>query len=165
MGSHVVNMLARSGVKRIRIVDFDRVSLSSLNRHSCAVRSDVGASKVECLKNYIGKILPHIQIETVEAYVTVENAAELLVQGIDYVVDCIDNLDAKAEVVSLCRERNIKMICSGGAGMKSDPTKLQIRDISDCKYDNLIMRLKRELTKKGIKNGVKVAFSYQPADK
>lgn len=55
------------------------------------------------------------------------------------------------------------MICSGGAGMKSDPTKLQIRDISDCKYDNLIMRLKRELTKKGIKNGVKVAFSYQQA--
>lgn len=79
MGSHVVNMLARSGVKRIRIVDFDRVSLSSLNRHSCAVRSDVGVSKVDCLKNYIGKILPHIQIETVEAYVTVENAAELLV--------------------------------------------------------------------------------------
>jgi tRNA threonylcarbamoyladenosine dehydratase len=57
------------------------------------------------------------------------------------------------------------MISSGGAGMKSDPTRLQIRDISECKYDNLIVRLKRELTKKGIKNGVKVAFSYQPAEK
>lgn len=53
VGSHVVNMLARSGVKRIRIVDFDRVSLSSLNRHSCAVRSDVSTSKVQCLKKYI----------------------------------------------------------------------------------------------------------------
>lgn len=65
VGSHVVNMLARSGVKRIRIVDFDRVSLSSLNRHSCAVRKDVGTSKVECLKNYMNQILPHIQIETI----------------------------------------------------------------------------------------------------
>lgn len=78
-------------------------------------------------------------------------------------VDCIDNLDAKVEVIKLCKERNIRLICSGGAGMKSDPTRLQIRDISDCKYDNLITRLKRELHKSGIKSGVKVAFSYQQA--
>lgn len=63
VGSHVVNMLARSGVKRIRIVDFDRVSLSSLNRHSCARRQDVGTSKVECLKSYLGEVLPHVEIE------------------------------------------------------------------------------------------------------
>lgn len=81
----------------------------------------------------------------------------------DYVVDCIDNLDAKVEVVRLCKERNIRLICSGGAGMKCDPTKLQIRDISDCKYDSLIMRLRRELVKHNIKSGVKVAFSYQQA--
>lgn len=62
VGSHVVNMLARSGVKRIRIVDFDTVSLSSLNRHSFALREDVGSSKVQCLKKYIGKILPHIVV-------------------------------------------------------------------------------------------------------
>ena len=62
VGSHVVNMLARSGVKKIKIVDFDRVSLSSLNRHSCAVRKDVGTAKVECLKNFINSILPHITI-------------------------------------------------------------------------------------------------------
>ena len=74
VGSHVVNMLARSGVKRIRIVDFDRVSLSSLNRHSFAVREDVGTPKVQCMKKYINKIFPHINIETVETYVTVENA-------------------------------------------------------------------------------------------
>ena len=62
VGSHVVNMLARSGVRRIKIVDFDRVSLSSLNRHSCAVRKDVGTAKVQCLKNFINSILPHIEI-------------------------------------------------------------------------------------------------------
>jgi len=65
VGSHVVNMLARSGIKRIKIVDFDRVTLSSLNRHSCAVRKDVGTSKVHCVKKFIAAILPHINIETV----------------------------------------------------------------------------------------------------
>ena len=62
VGSHVVNMLARSGVKRIRIIDFDTVSLSSLNRHSFALREDVGTLKVDCLKKYVKKIFPHLEI-------------------------------------------------------------------------------------------------------
>ena len=78
VGSHVTAMLARSGVKRIKIVDFDRVSLSSLNRHACAVRKDVGSSKTEVLKNHINSILPHIRVEIVETYVTVENAQSVL---------------------------------------------------------------------------------------
>lgn len=63
-------------------------------------------------------------------------------------IDCIDNLDAKVELVVACLEKKLRLIVSGGAGMKSDPTKLQIRDVSDCKYDKLIMRLKRELSKR-----------------
>ncbi len=61
----------------------------------------------------------------------------------DYIIDCIDNLDAKVELISACLEGKYKLIVSGGAGMKNDPTKIQIRDVSDCKYDKLIMRLKR----------------------
>ena len=89
----------------------------------------------------------------------------MLNSELDYVVDCIDNLDAKVELIRISKERGIRLICSGGAGMKCDPTKLQIRDIADCKYDNLIMRLRTELNKHGIKGGVKVAFSYQQAEK
>jgi tRNA A37 threonylcarbamoyladenosine dehydratase len=84
---------------------------------------------------------------------------------VDYAIDCIDNLDAKVELVSLCNQKNIRLIVSGGAGMKADPTRLQIRDIADVKYDALIQRLKKELNKKGIKSGVKVAFSYEHAQK
>lgn len=136
-------MLARSGVKRIKIVDFDRVSLSSLNRHSFAVREDVGSSKVECIKKYVNKIFQHVKIETVETYVTVENAKQLVDEKADYIIDCIDNLDAKVELIAVCKQKGVRLIVSGGAGMKNDPTKLQIRDISDCKYDKLIMRIKR----------------------
>ncbi len=80
-------------------------------------------------------------------------------------IDCIDNLDAKVELVALCKEKNINLIVSGGAGMKSDPTRLQIRDIADVKYDSLITKLKKELMKKGIKSGVKVVFSYEQTSK
>lgn len=58
-------------------------------------------------------------------------------------VECIDNLDAKVKLIEICKEKNIKFIVSGGAGMKADPTKIQIRDISECRYDSLINRLKR----------------------
>lgn len=71
-------MLARSGVKKIRVIDFDTVSMSSLNRHSFALREDVGTLKVECLRKYIHKIFPHIEVECVNVYATVENVKALL---------------------------------------------------------------------------------------
>jgi tRNA A37 threonylcarbamoyladenosine dehydratase len=157
-------MLIRSGVKRVRIVDFDTVSLSSLNRHSFALREDVGTLKVDCIKKYIHKIFPHLEVECVNVYVTADNVRKLLISDFaemtkalgskeaapplvpphpSYIVDCIDNLDAKVELIAACVQNSLKLMVSGGGGMKTDPTKLQIRDISDCKYDKLIMRLKR----------------------
>lgn len=103
----------------------------------------MGTSKVECIKKYVNKIFQHVKIETVETYVTVENAKELVDEKADYIIDCIDNLDAKVELIAVCKEKGVRLMVSGGAGMKNDPTKLQIRDISDCKYDKLIMRIKR----------------------
>lgn len=73
VGSNVANMLIRSGVGRICVIDFDRVSLSSLSRHAYAVREDVGSSKVLCMKKYIHKILPNVQVDTVDMFVTPQN--------------------------------------------------------------------------------------------
>lgn len=78
VGSHVVNMLVRSGVRRIRIVDFDTVSLSSLSRHSFALREDVGSLKVECMRKYIAKIFPHVLVECINVYATPKNIRLLL---------------------------------------------------------------------------------------
>jgi len=75
--------------------------------------------------------------------VTPENAGSFFDEPVDYVIDCIDNLDAKVELVAICKEKGVRLIVSGGAGMKSDPTRLQVRDIADVKYDSLINKLKK----------------------
>lgn len=74
---------------------------------------------------------------------TPENAGSFFSEPVDYVIDCIDNLDAKVELVAICKEKGVRLIVSGGAGMKSDPTRLQVRDIADVKYDSLINKLKK----------------------
>ena len=128
-------MLMRSGVKHIKLIDFDRVSLSSLGRHAYALREDVGTPKTECMRKYIHKIFPHAYVETVEEYATKQNISRLLEGSFDYVIDCIDNIAAKTELAAVCVNRNLRLVVSGGAGMKNDATQLQIRDIADVRND------------------------------
>lgn len=165
VGSNVVNMLVRSGVKRLRVVDFDRVSLSSLSRHAYATLEDVGTSKVQCMKKYINKILPDVEVEVIDEFVKEDNMERLVPTEASYVIDCIDNIDAKTSLVAMCYDRKQKLMVSGGAGMKNDVTRIQIRDISEANNDDLITSLRKKLAKKGIKKGVMVAHSQQEATK
>jgi tRNA A37 threonylcarbamoyladenosine dehydratase len=146
----VINTLARAGVKKLRIIDFDLVSVSSLNRHAFTFRDDVGGSKVGCTKRYLEKIYPDIECEVVEEFLNKENCERLLSEGPDFVADCIDDLDTKTDLLIYCVKNNIPVISSGGAGMKIDPSQIQVRDISDCTYDKLTKRL-RDNVKKHIK--------------
>jgi tRNA A37 threonylcarbamoyladenosine dehydratase len=92
VGSHVVVSLIRSGVLHLKLIDFDRISLSALNRHAFAQRKDVGLSKVQGTKNYIEGIFPEATVEICESYVTKDNVKEFLEGEWDYVIDCIDNV-------------------------------------------------------------------------
>jgi tRNA A37 threonylcarbamoyladenosine dehydratase len=121
----------RSGVKKIRVIDFDRITLSSLNRHAFATREDVGIAKVACCQKFVKKVLPHIQIEFVETFLDAKNMEKLLEGNPTYVIDCIDNIEAKVDLVAHCVKNKIKIIAACGAGMKADPTQIQIRDISE----------------------------------
>lgn len=161
VGSNVANMLVRSGVGRIRVVDFDRVSLSSLSRHAYATLEDVGTSKVQCMKKYINKILPDVQVEAIDEFVREDNLEGLVPLEAGYVIDCIDNIDSKTSLVSMCHHRKQRLIVSGGAGMKNDTTRMQLRDISECRNDELITALRKRLGRLGIKRGVMVAHSQQ----
>eukprot|EP01017_Pseudomicrothorax_dubius_P042786 TRINITY_DN7030_c0_g1_i1.p1 TRINITY_DN7030_c0_g1~~TRINITY_DN7030_c0_g1_i1.p1 ORF type:complete len:175 (+),score=45.97 TRINITY_DN7030_c0_g1_i1:248-772(+) len=136
VGSHVAASLARSGVGHLRVIDFDRVTLSSLNRHAFALREDVGTSKVECIAKYVKKVVPHIELDTIESFLDKDNVNRLIDPRADYVIDCIDNIDAKVALLAYCYKNNIKVVSSCGAGMKADPTWLQIRDISDTHGSN-----------------------------
>ena len=158
-----MNSLCRSGVGKLRIVDFDQVTLSSLNRHAFALRKDVGISKVKCLTKYIKRIFPHIEVDARECFLKSDNISELIDGQPDYVIDCIDDLPSKCQLIAYCLKHKINVISSGGAGMKADPNKVQIRDLKDCTYDPLTKRMRDILREdyKMKKPDVKVVFSNE----
>lgn len=131
VGSHVVSALVRGGISRIRVIDFDMVTVSSLNRSAFAYRKDVGRPKACILQEYLPQLNPLIELETVQDFFSKKNEAEMLKGSPDLVIDCIDDIDTKVELIRYCVEQGIAIISSGGAGTKGDPTKVQIRDISE----------------------------------
>jgi tRNA threonylcarbamoyladenosine dehydratase len=129
--SHVINALARSGVGKLRVIDFDTVSLSSINRHAFALRKDVGKTKVQVLDYYLKSINPGIDLDIRQTFLKKENVATLLQGSPDMVIDCIDDVTTKCDLIQYCVEHKLQVISSGGAGMKADPTRIQLRDISE----------------------------------
>jgi tRNA A37 threonylcarbamoyladenosine dehydratase len=147
VGSHAANMLVRSGIRRIRLVDFDQVTLSSLNRHAVANLGDVGISKAEAIRRHFKNIVPWCEVEAVTEMFRGDNAGELLAGSPDYVLDCIDDVKTKAELLAHCTRENIKVLTSMGAGGKSDPTRLRIGTLADCVKDPLASKIRWSLKK------------------
>lgn len=166
VGSWVVNSLVRSGCRKIRIVDFDQVSLSSLNRHSCAILNDVGTPKVECLRKHMREIAPWCEIDPINELWTLQNGERLtLGNGTpDFIVDCIDNIDTKVDLLEFAYNHGIKVISSMGASAKSDPTKLNVGDLATTEEDPLARVVRRKLKKRGILSGIPVVFSAEKPD-
>lgn len=131
VGSWTALMLMRSGVQRIRIIDFDQVTLSSLNRHAVATLEDVGTPKVRCIKNHFREIAPFVEVEDCIDLLNADNVDELLSGNPDYVVDAIDNINTKIDLIKYCYEKKLPVISSMGAGAKADPSRIQIADISE----------------------------------
>ncbi|AJS33202.1 hypothetical protein H782_YJM1190K00194 [Saccharomyces cerevisiae YJM1190] len=166
VGSWVVNSLVRSGCRKITVVDFDQVSLSSLNRHSCAILNDVGTPKVECLRRHMREIAPWCEIDPINELWTLQNGERLtLGNGTpDFIVDCIDNIDTKVDLLEFAYNHGIKVISSMGASAKSDPTKLNVGDLATTEEDPLARVVRRKLKKRGILSGIPVVFSAEKPD-
>jgi tRNA A37 threonylcarbamoyladenosine dehydratase len=163
VGSHCVMALARSGVKKLRLIDFDDVTVSSLNRNAVATLEDVGKTKAETLKKYINLIIPHCEVEALRVLFSIEDAPKLLGGKPDFVIDCIDNTNTKEQLITFCKKSGIPIVSSGGAGGRIDPTRLEIADISTTKNCELIRKIRRNLHGNGIKDGVTVIFSSDHA--
>jgi len=124
VGSWAATMLVRSGVGKVRLVDFDQVTLSSLNRHAVATLADVGTPKVMTLRKHLEQVAPWVEINARNELWNIENGEELLSGNPTYVVDAIDNIDTKVDLLHFCKARGIPVISSMGAGCKSDPTRV-----------------------------------------
>ncbi|WWD18741.1 hypothetical protein CI109_103195 [Kwoniella shandongensis] len=164
VGSWCALMLLRSGVGRILLIDFDLTTLSSLNRHASATLEDVGTPKVIAMQKYLKKIAPWAQID-VQIGLWRKGEGEQWLEGADWVVDAIDNIDTKAELLTHCHQNGIKVFSSMGSGAKKDPTRVQIADISATYEDPLARSVRRRLRINGIASGVPVVYSTEtPSD-
>lgn len=162
VGSHAANMLARSGIGKIRLIDFDQVTLSSLNRHANANMKDVGLSKAETVRNKLLEVVPWCNIEAVTAMFREADAPSLLSGHPTYVLDCIDDIQTKGELIAYCKKNNIEILTSMGAGGKADPTKLRIAPLGECINDPLAAKIKWKLKKSDISHeSVMSVFSIE----
>lgn len=165
VGSWCAIMLLRSGVGRLRLIDFDQVSLSSLNRHACATLPDVGRPKVVVCKEAFAEIAPWADVDARVEIFRGEEASRLLGNAMadpkrklpeqppTYVVDCIDNLDTKIDLLDYCYKHKIKCFSSMGAGAKADPSLIQVGDLNTTAEDPLARRVRRGLRAKGVWGG------------
>lgn len=165
VGSHAAAALARSGAGKLRLIDFDQVTLSSLNRHAVATLADVGTPKVHCLRKRLEQITPwtHFDCKN-ELFVGATAEAQLAPwdgHKPDFVIDAIDNIDSKVDLLHYCHKNGIKVISSMGAGCKSDPTRVFLGDISASTDDPLSRSTRRRLRAKGVKDGIPVVFSSE----
>ncbi len=146
VGSWAAEALARSGVGRLTLIDLDHVAESNINRQVHALDTSLGQAKVLAMQARIAQISPDCQVDCIEEFVTADNVATLL-PTCAAVVDCIDQVKAKAALVAHCRRNGIPVVTTGGAGGRSDPTRIRIDDLSRTTQDALASKLRAKLRK------------------
>lgn len=159
VGSYVVEALARAGVNNFVLIDKDTVSISNINRQLIATHKTVGMSKVEVAKNRILDINPNANIEIYQEFFMPETTG-IIDNTVSYIVDCIDTITAKIELVVRANNLNIPIISSMGTGNKLDPTKFEIADIYKTSVCPLAKVLRKELKARNIQK-LKVVYSKE----
>jgi tRNA A37 threonylcarbamoyladenosine dehydratase len=145
IGSWAAESLARSGVGAITLVDLDDICITNTNRQIHATLNTIGKMKVQMLRERILLINPDCQVRAMEDFFTQNTAAAVLDIQYDYIIDAIDSLENKCLLASLCREKNIPLITTGGAAGKRDPLQIQILDLGKSFNDSLLFQMRKKL--------------------
>ncbi len=148
VGSWAAEMLARSGVGTIHLVDLDDVCESNINRQIHALEGTIGKSKVAVMAERIRQIDPDCTVVEHDEFFTQRNAEQLVNEDIDVVFDAIDSMRHKITLLKRCRWMKIPLIVSGGAGGRKDPTRVKVDDMSRTKNDRLLQKIRKELRTK-----------------
>lgn len=161
VGSFAAEALARSGVGSFVLVDFDVVSLSNINRQLHALEDTLGRPKVRLMAERMAKINPECRIRVFEDRYLPGEGDKFFVETPDYVVDAVDDVEAKVDLLKMCVQKKIPVVSSMGAGNKLDPTAFKVTDISKTSVCPLARALRRRLRQEGIESGVKVVYSTE----
>ncbi|MCR5101079.1 MAG: tRNA threonylcarbamoyladenosine dehydratase [Butyrivibrio sp.] len=164
VGGHVCEVLVRAGIGEIDIVDNDVVSVSNLNRQIIATNSSIGRYKVDVMKERLLDINSDVKVNIHNCFYLPENRDEFDFNSYDYVVDAIDTVTAKLDIIEQCNKCGTRIISSMGTGNKINPTMLEVADIYETVNDALARVMRRELRKRGI-NSLKVVYSKEDSIK
>ena len=159
VGSFVVEGLVRAGVENFILVDDDKICLTNLNRQIIATHKTIGKYKVEVAKERILEINPNAKVETYREFFLPESE-EIIDETVNYIVDCVDTVTAKIELVMRANKLNIPIISSMGTGNKLDPTRFEVTDIYKTSICPLAKVMRKELRARGIK-ALKVVYSKE----
>jgi tRNA threonylcarbamoyladenosine dehydratase len=147
VGSWAAESIVRSGVGRVTIIDHDEICITNANRQLHTIQGLVGQKKAQVMAERLRKINPQAQIDCLTVFYNKETSAEILALKPDYILDAIDNLTAKTYLLSECRNQKIKVITSGGASAKMDPTRIRIVDLAKTHMDPLTHSVRKILRK------------------
>ena len=162
VGGYVCEALARSGVGSFDLIDDDKICLTNLNRQLIATRKTIGKYKTEVMKERILEINPDAQVHIHNCFFLPENAHTFDFGQYSYVVDAVDTVTAKIQIIMQAKDCGVPVISSMGAGNKMDPTRFEVADIYETSVDPLARVMRRELKKRGVKK-LKVVYSKEKA--
>ena len=164
VGGYVVEALARSGVGAFDLIDSDTVALSNLNRQIIATRDTIGKYKTEVMRDRIHSICPDTEVEVHNCFYLPETRDEFDFSKYDYVVDAVDTVTAKIDLIMSAKEADVPIISSMGAGNKMNPAMFEVADIHKTSVCPLAKVMRRELKKRGVDH-LKVVYSKEEAIK
>lgn len=160
VGGHAVDALVRSGIGEITIVDSDDVAESNINRQLIATTKTVGRKKVEVMKAHLLEINPEVIVHVYDCFFLPETKDQFDFSSYDYVIDAVDTVTAKLALVEACKEVEVPIVSSMGAGNKLDPTAFEVTDIYKTSVCPLAKVMRKELKARGIKK-LKVVYSKE----
>ncbi|MDR2224307.1 MAG: tRNA threonylcarbamoyladenosine dehydratase [Flavobacteriaceae bacterium] len=164
VGSFAAEFLARAGVGNMTIVDGDTVDITNINRQLPALHSTIGMPKVKVVGDRLMDINPELNLIRIEEFISPERAHEIVTEDFDYVLDCIDSITPKINLILAAKRKRVKVISAMGAGGKMMANKIVIKDISKTDVCPLAKQIRKRLKKEGISSGVKAVFSTEKPD-
>lgn len=164
VGSFAAEFIARAGVGKITIVDGDVVDITNINRQLPALHSTVGEPKIDVVGNRLMDINPELELTKIKEFLSPERAFEIVSDEYDFVMDCIDSVTPKLNLIIAAKRKKVKIVSSMGAGGKMEASKVQVADISKTQNCFLAKAIKKRLKEVKIDKGVKVVFSSEIQD-
>jgi tRNA threonylcarbamoyladenosine dehydratase len=161
VGSYAAEFIARAGIEKITLVDGDVFDETNKNRQLPALNSTIGKSKVHVLAERLKDINEDIQLTLFEEFLSPERAYEIVTKEFDYVLDCIDSITPKVNLIVAARRKKVKIISSMGAGGKLDASKVKVKDISKTKNCTMARVLRKRLKERKVDKGVKAVYSEE----